>query len=141
MNKEKDTHGTIDEEYFKQIIANSTSKYVQPDKTEKVCNKEEGDGTVNQTDLERKSVKKKRNLNTDEYETVFLKQNILRDRKQVYIGRDTYDRLTKYLGVIAGRKLGIMGYLDNIVSHHIRSHKTEIGELFRDRIGNSLDLD
>jgi len=79
--------------------------------------------------------RKKTGINQSDFVELFLKENRLSDRRIVYVGKETYEKLTKYVSVISDRKLGIVGYVDNIVSHHIESYKPAINELYESRIG------
>ena len=72
---------------------------------------------------------------TSEFSELFLKTNRLSDRRMVYVGKETYEQLIKYVSVIGDRKLSIAGYLDNIVAHHIGCHKSEINDMYESRIG------
>jgi hypothetical protein len=66
---------------------------------------------------------------------LFLKDNRLSDRRMVYVSKDTYEKLIKYVSVISDRKLGIVGYVDNVMSHHIDSYKPSINDMYESRIG------
>jgi hypothetical protein len=70
-----------------------------------------------------------------DFSELFLKDNRLSDRRMVYVSKETYEKLIKYVSVISDRKLGIVGYVDNIVSHHIECYKSAINDLYESRIG------
>ena len=84
-------------------------------------------------DTEKESRRKKRNH--PDFAETFLKDNRLTDRRIVYVEKDTYDKLMKYISIISDRKLSLSGYMDNIASHHIEQYKSDINELFENRIG------
>ena len=87
-------------------------------------------------DTEKESRRKKRNQ--PDFSEVFLKDNRLSDRRMIYISKDTYDVLVKYISIISDRKLSIAGYLDNIVSHHIEQYKPDINDIYENKIGCKL---
>ena len=70
-----------------------------------------------------------------DFAELFLKDNRLSDRRMVYVSKDTYEKLIKYVSVISDRKLGIVGYVDNVMSHHIDSYKPSINDMYESRIG------
>jgi hypothetical protein len=53
----------------------------------------------------------------------------------VYFSKETYENLIGYVSVISDRKLSMAGYVDNIVSHHVKSYQTEINDMYESRIG------
>lgn len=73
-----------------------------------------------------------------DFEELFLKDNRLSDRRMVYVSKDTYEKLVRYISIISDRKLSIVGYVDNIVAHHIDTYKGAINELYESRIGCKL---
>jgi hypothetical protein len=73
-----------------------------------------------------------------DFSELFLKNNRLSDRRMVYVSKETYEKLIRYVSVISDRKLGIVGYVDNIVAHHIETYKPAINELYESRIGCKL---
>jgi hypothetical protein len=72
---------------------------------------------------------------TSDFTGKFLKINRLSDRRMVYVSKETYEKLIKYVSIISDRKLGIVGYVDNVMSHHIENYKPAINELYESRIG------
>ena len=70
-----------------------------------------------------------------DFESTFLKINRLSDRRMVYVSKKTYEKLIKYVSVISDRKLGMVGYIDNVMSHHIDSYKPAINDMYESRIG------
>jgi hypothetical protein len=79
--------------------------------------------------------RKRSGANQSDFSELFLKDNRLSDRRMVYVSKDTYEKLIKYVSVISDRKLGIVGYVDNIVAHHIESYKPAINDMYESRIG------
>ena len=85
--------------------------------------------------VKKRNAKRSKNIRQSDFEGIFLKINRLSDRRIVYVSKETYEKLIKYVSVISDRKLGIVGYVDNVVSHHIDSYKPAINELYESRIG------
>jgi len=79
--------------------------------------------------------RKRSGVNQSDFTELFLKDNRLSDRRMVYVSKHTYEKLIKYVSVISDRKLGIVGYVDNVMSHHIECYKPTINELYESRIG------
>ena len=79
--------------------------------------------------------RKRGGVNQSDFAELFLKDNRLSDRRMVYVSKETYEKLIRYVSVISDRKLGIVGYVDNIVAHHIECYKPAINEMYESRIG------
>ena len=68
-----------------------------------------------------------------EFTKVFLKDTSLSDRHLVYVSKEMFDLISKYLPVIGERKISFAGYFENIIRHHIESNKDVINELFENK--------
>ena len=75
-----------------------------------------------------------------EFTEVFLKDTNLSDRHLVYISKEMFDLVSKYLPVIGERKISFAGYFENIIRHHIESNKDVINELFENKTVKFLKL-
>jgi hypothetical protein len=135
----------VNEQNLQQMIAGEVSHYRtkndSPAETEKEVEmpQEQPDDSVevsgqSQPKKETKE-RKKVGVNQSDFAELFLKENRLSDRRMVYVSKDTYEKLIRYVSVISDRKLGIVGYVDNIVAHHIECYKPAINELYESRIG------
>jgi len=82
-----------------------------------------------------KPAKRRNDVRQTDFERTFLKINRLSDRRMVYVSKKTYEKLIKYVSVISDRKLGMVGYVDNIVAHHIDSYTPAINDMYESRIG------
>jgi len=47
-----------------------------------------------------KPAKKKKNTRQSDFERIFLKENRLSDRRMVYVSKDTFEKLVRYISVI-----------------------------------------
>ena len=67
------------------------------------------------------------------YRETFLSQRESVGRKQTYIGCEVYSQLNNILPVI-GNGISIPTFLNNVLEHHLRTYKNEIGVLLHNRI-------
>ncbi len=58
-------------------------------------------------------------------------------RSQTYISKDIYDRIKRFLPIIAP-KVSISGYIGNILSEHLERYAKEINELYEQRFEKPL---
>lgn len=68
-----------------------------------------------------------------EYAKIFLRRRFSEDRKQCYISRYSYNKITHYLGVL-DKRISMTSYLDAIVRHHFEQFHAEINELYNQRL-------
>ena len=128
----------VDEKYLQQMMAadapihRAKSSFVE--QAEELSAKPEPSEVQPEQKRETKD-RKRGGVNQSDFAELFLKDNRLSDRRMVYVSKDTYEKLIKYVSIISDRKLGIVGYVDNIVSHHIDSYKPAINDLYESRIG------
>jgi hypothetical protein len=81
--------------------------------------------------------KKKRNSKPDFVE-IFLKDNKIKDRRQIYISKDAYDKISRYLRYIGQGNVSLVSYVDNIIFHHIEEYREEINDLYCKNISTPL---
>lgn len=68
----------------------------------------------------------------EEYEKIFLiRQQKAVQRKQTYINNDLYAKLIRTLPML-DRGISIPDFWDNVLEHHLDTHKNEIMELFHE---------
>ena len=134
MAKEKEFD--VDEDYLKQVIAGEISMN-DAHKSEK----EKGEPVSEETTVEPviKSTKKK-NARQIDFEETFLKEAKIKDRRQMYISGDYYDRISAYLRIISDGKVSMVGYIHNVLAYHMTEFKTMINELYQDKINKSNPL-
>ena len=135
---------TVDEKYLQQMMAGDApmhrakSKPTEP-VSEPPVEPEPPEEPVAQPEQKRETKERKRSgVSQSDFAELFLKDNRLSDRRMVYVSKDTYEKLIRYVSIISDRKLGIVGYVDNIISHHIESYKPAINDLYESRIGCKL---
>jgi hypothetical protein len=133
----------VDENRIQRLIAGEVSLYtpkqVLPDKTEKQETPAEPVEMVEPVEpsepVKKPKERKRSSGERSDFVELFLKDNRLSDRRMVYVGKETYEKLIKYVSVISDRKISIAGYLDNMVAHHIENYETVINDLYESRIG------
>ena len=129
----------VDEDYLKQVIAGEV-----PIESVKSFEKEkEIDEPVSEeTETVEPVVKstKKKNVRQIDFEETFLKEAKIKDRRQMYISGDYYDKMSAYLRIISDGKVSMVGYLNNILAYHMLEFRTMINELYQDKINKSNPL-
>jgi hypothetical protein len=133
----------VDENRIQRLIAGEvalyTPKQVLPDITEKQETPEEPAEMVEPVEpsepVKKPKERKRSGVERSDFAELFLKDNRLSDRRIVYVSKETYEKLIKYVSIITDRKLGLVGYVDNVLSHHIETYKSEINDLFESKLG------
>jgi hypothetical protein len=74
-----------------------------------------------------KPVRKKKEA--QDYESIFLQRKAGVPRRQTYISSHLYEKIGRFLPVIAGG-LSITGFVDNILTHHLEQYRDDINELY-----------
>jgi hypothetical protein len=73
-------------------------------------------------------VQKKRKGQKGDFSELFLKERIVKNKKQIYISAETHDVIRSYLKYIGD--VSFIAYVDNILLQHIEEHKDTINDLF-----------
>jgi hypothetical protein len=76
----------------------------------------------------------------DDFKTQFLKASKIEDRRQVYISGDFYDKISTYLRIISDEKISIVGYISNVLEHHMLENKDLINKLYQNKLNKSNPL-
>lgn len=71
------------------------------------------------------------------YRMTYLVNYPVGNRMQVYINRDSYDFIKRFLAVTAP-KTSMSGYVSKIIDEHLKVHKDEMSELYTESINNPL---
>jgi len=139
MAEEKDFD--VDEDYLKQVIAGEVSMdSIKSNETEK--EKEIDEPVCEETEVVEAVVKttKKKNVRQFDFEETFLKEAKIKDRRQMYISGDYYDRISAYLRIISDGKVSMVGYIHNVLAYHMIEFRAMINELYQDKINKSNPL-
>ena len=84
-----------------------------------------------------KGQKKKRNFKPD-FAEIFLKDNKIKDRRQIYISKEAYDKISRYLKYIGEGKVSLVSYVDNIIFNHMDEYRDTINDLYNKNISTPL---
>lgn len=71
------------------------------------------------------------------YREIFLVNTPGPNRSQTYINRDIYERIKRFLPLIAP-EVSIASYISNILSNHIEQHWEEINEMYSQELSKPL---
>ena len=80
-----------------------------------------------------KEPQKRRRTEQSEYRENYFEKVDLTDRQSIYISRETHLTLLSIVNVIGGHKANISSYVENIILHHLESHKDEINNLYENK--------
>jgi hypothetical protein len=86
-----------------------------------------------------KPVKRKQSRQIDFGET-FLKEAKIKDRRQMYISGELYDRISAYLRIISEGKVSMVGYIHNVLAYHMLEFREMINELQKDMLNKISPL-
>ena len=81
--------------------------------------------------------KKKRNSKPN-FAEIFLKDNKIKDRRQIYISKEAYDKISRYLRYIGEGNVSLVSYIDNILFHHMDEYRENINELYNKNFNTPL---
>ena len=65
-----------------------------------------------------------------DYEETFLRRHIMEKGVSVYVSQQIKDEIACIVGTITGNSLPLSAYIDNIIRHHLDTHRDEIDALF-----------
>jgi hypothetical protein len=83
---------------------------------------------------------KKKNVRSFDFDGIFLKEAKIKDRRQMYINGEFYDRISAYLHIISDGKVSMVGYIHNVLAHHMLEYKEMINEMYQNKINKSNPL-
>jgi hypothetical protein len=136
----KHTGIEVDEEYMMSVIAGdvpSVRRQMQVPK--KTSSQDESSWLpemetveVPREEAEKSPVSRttpRRKKESQEFAQLFLGKQGSFDRHQVYISREIYRIISRFLPVIGG-EISLMGYIDNVLRHHLEQYRDEINDLY-----------
>lgn len=102
----------------------------EPETNDVVPAAEDGDTTARSKSRRRKG----------SYDEVYLRRKEIKTRQPVYISQEIHRSVTKLVHLLAltGREISVGGYIDNVLSEHLRQHREEITALCRDKMDDFL---
>ena len=128
--------GQMDEDYLKSVMAGDIPPAIlqnNPPGEEKEISAENAENEFSEPVPSVKELPKKplvkRKKESKDYESLFLVKRIGSEKRQTYISKDIYNKISRFLPVITG-EISITAYLDNILTHHLEEYQDEINELY-----------
>ena len=126
----------VDEDYLKEIMAGGISRpqreqpkpvVEQPPESPTLQEEKE---TVSQIEVKEPVKQTRKKRETQDYETVFLERKASAIRRQTYINAELYDKINRFLPIVAGHGFGITSYINNVLTNHLELYKDEINEIY-----------
>lgn len=68
-------------------------------------------------------------ITANDYETLFMYKNTLKERKTLYVAKELQDKLAEIVMSMRNRDMTIGVYVENIIQHHFEMYKDEINAL------------
>ena len=139
----------VDEDFIKKLIAGekpskkeTTETSVESKKAALVENDEpEQEEPVEKPEpVEPVKTGKRKNSRSVDFEGIFLKEAKIKDRRQMYISGEFCDRITSYLHIISDGKVSMVGYIHNVLAHHMLEYREMINEMYQNKINKSNPL-
>lgn len=93
--------------------------------------------TIRSPDIANKeqNQKKRKGQKTD-FAELYLKDKRVKDRRQVYISMEVFQKISKYLKYIG--EVSMTVYIDNVLLHHLDENKDIINDMFSKNLSNPL---
>ena len=115
------------------------TEQVIPDQTEQVEPESETDAKLKTQTSRREGGRRKRGQ-AENYDEVFLRRKELKTRQSVYISQEVHASIARLVHVLAlaGREISVGGYIDNVLTEHLDSHKEVIAEMCRKQLDQFL---
>ena len=74
-----------------------------------------------------------------DYRAAFLKRREIKTRQCVYISRETHNRISKIVNIIAADKgISIGGYIDTVLAQHLKENRDAINALYKKQCHNLI---
>ncbi|SBW07856.1 DUF3408 domain-containing protein [uncultured Dysgonomonas sp.] len=75
-----------------------------------------------------------------EYQDTFLKHQEFRARQCVYLSQEVHASISRIVHVLAltGNKISVGGYIDNIITEHLKTHKELLDDIYRKQLDQFL---
>ena len=127
----------VDEEQLQRMIAGDVPLF-KPEETahtkevgkEPEPEEEEEKESIPAAEPELVTTRKKKKSQQPDFSETFLKNEIIKDRRQIYISKDAYDKISGYIRHISGGKVSLVSYVNNILMNHMEEYKETINEMY-----------
>ena len=127
----------VDETEFQQMMAADVPLHRAP----KMSNVEpEIILESEETEAEAESIKTQKKKRTPKpgFAEIFLKDAKIKDRRQIYISKEAYDKISRYLRYIGEGNVSLVSYVDNILFHHMDEYRDTINDLYNKNFSTPL---
>ena len=141
--KQKQMEIEVDEDYLKRVMAGEEPLYSEGkplNVADETGRQQENDEPVHEEPAEPVKTGKRKNSRHTDFEGTFLKEAKIKDRRQMYISGEFYDRISSYLRIISDGKISMVGYVHNVLAHHMLEFRDMINEMYQNRINKSNPL-
>lgn len=88
--------------------------------------------------FENQRKKKEPEQKNADYASVFLAKRELESRQCVYISRKVHATILEITRVVSGKGVTAGGYIDSILTEHLKAHKDEIVELYNRELAKKI---
>ena len=122
----------VDEDFMKEVISQGFPMKKESSNEKQLSTIIKEDEPAIETS-KIKEPQKRRRLEQSEYRETYFEKVDLTDRQSIYISRETHLTLLSIVNVIGGHKANISSYVENIILHHLESHKDEINNLYENK--------
>jgi len=126
----------VDETRLIQLMATDVPLYTA--QTGEVENKP--DDVMESETVEPVKSTKRKNTRQIDFEGIFLKEAKIKDRRQVYISGEFYEKISTYLRIISEGKVSMVGYIHNVLAYHMLEFKDMINEMYHSKFDKSNPL-
>lgn len=133
------------EEYIKRLISGNYSTQpvhppivdVEPIPAQEQVSEMEADPVPVEQDKRQETPKetKRKRVSHGDYESLFLVENELKARKGTYVSDNFYKKIVKITHITGNNdKLGVSGYIDNVLRQHFETYDEDIKRLIKQGI-------
>jgi hypothetical protein len=96
------------------------------------------DREISESEVENSKTQKKKRNPKPNFAELFLKEAKIKDRRQIYISKEAYDKIFRYLRYIGEGNVSLVSYVDNILFHHMDEYRDTINDLYNKNISTPL---
>ena len=79
-------------------------------------------------------VKQSSQQEKENYKAVFFQKRTVCNRQSVYISGEIQKRIMQIVGVIAGKQISIVNFIDNVLEEHLNTHNDVLSALYREEM-------
>lgn len=99
---------------------------------------EEPEAVTSPNEIDKQSVRRKKNQNNIDYPAVFLCRYELKSRQGIYIEKETNETIKRIVHNIGSERLTVSGFIENVLKHHFELYKEEINNLYESKFSKPI---